>query len=235
MRPDVSGATSVGKVRKVNQDTFVVAEITKALRVVRTNLPGADGAWARSQVGALLLAVADGVGGGAAGERASALAVRAMAEYALEIMPLLEDAKVEPRRPVADMLQSGVHRADVQVHAEGDANVDERGMATTLTLVYLVGLRLHGVHVGDSRAYLVRGGRATRLTRVHNVAARLVEEGVLTPEAAERSRMRHVLWQSIGGAKQGVAPDTFDLWAQPGLLARVGESFSGRPTGVDVL
>lgn len=217
MRPDVSGATTVGKVRKVNQDQFLIAELTKALHVVRTSLPGADGAWSRAQVGALLLAVADGVGGGAAGERASALAVKAMVDYALHVMPLIEeDPKVAPARPVGDMLQSAAIRADGSVHAEARAHPEERGMATTLTVVYVVGRHLHGVHVGDSRAYIIRGGKTIRLTRDHNVAQRLVEEGVLTPEGAQRSRMRHVLWNAVGGTKHGVEPDTFDVVAEPG-------------------
>ncbi len=216
MRPDVSGATTVGKVRKVNQDQFLIAELTKALHVVRTSLPGADGAWSRSQVGALLLAVADGVGGGAAGERASALAVKAMVDYALHVMPLIEDPKLAPARPVGDMLQSAAIRADGSLHAEAKQHPEERGMATTLTVIYVIGRHLHGVHVGDSRAYIIRGGKTIRLTRDHNVAQRLVEEGVLTPDGAQRSRMRHVLWNAVGGTKPGVEPDTFDVVAEPG-------------------
>jgi serine/threonine protein phosphatase PrpC len=216
MRPDVSGATTVGKVRKVNQDQFLIAELTKALHVLKTSLPGAGGGWSRSQVGALLLAVADGVGGGAAGERASALAVKAMVDYALHVMPLIEDPNLATGRPVGDMLQSAAIRADGSVHAEAREHPEERGMATTLTVVYVVGRTLHGVHVGDSRAYLVRAGKTIRLTRDHNVAQRLVEEGVLTPEGAGRSRMRHVLWNAVGGTKPGVEPDTFDVVAEPG-------------------
>jgi PPM family protein phosphatase len=214
-RLDVHGATSIGKVRKVNQDQFLVAELTKTLKVVGTSLPGADGAQAHSNVQAMLLAVADGVGGSAAGERASALAVRAMADYALRVMPLFDDPNKPPSRPVTSMLDSAARRADVSITDEGDKVPEEKGMATTLTLAYVVGLRVHGVHVGDSRAYLVRDGKPTRLTRDHNIAQRLVDEGVMTPEAAERSRMRHVLWNSLGGQK-GVTPDTFDLWIQPG-------------------
>lgn len=214
-RLDVHGATSIGKVRKVNQDQFLVAELTKTMKVVGTSLPGADGAQAHSSVQAMLLAVADGVGGSAAGERASALAVRAMADYALKVMPLFDDPNKPPARPVTSMLDSAARRADVSITSEGEKVPEEKGMATTLTLAYVVGLRVHGVHIGDSRAYLIRDGKPTRLTRDHNIAQRLVDEGVLTPEAAERSRMRHVLWNSLGGQK-GVTPDTFDLWAQPG-------------------
>ena len=82
-----------------------------------------------------------------------------------------------------------------------------RGMGTTLTAVRSMGRDLMIIHVGDSRAYLLRAGRLHRLTRDHTYAQLLVDTGLLAPGAADHSRHRHVLTNALGGSREDVMVD----------------------------
>jgi PPM family protein phosphatase len=77
-------------------------------------------------------------------------------------------------------------------------------MGTTVTIAYSVGSRLFVVHVGDSRCYLLRGGKLHRLTHDHTVVAEMISRGVLKPEEAARHHLRHVITNVVGGNDQGV-------------------------------
>ncbi|MET0998944.1 MAG: protein phosphatase 2C domain-containing protein [Marmoricola sp.] len=133
--------------------------------------------------------VADGVGGAAAGEIASATAAYVVSALALT------DPGAEP----AAMLREGILLAQEQVAAGVLQDPARTGMATTLTALATDGETFAVAHVGDSRGYVFREGRLTRITVDHTLVQRLVEEGTLSEEAVSSHPWRHMVLRSIDG------------------------------------
>jgi serine/threonine protein phosphatase PrpC len=150
--------------------------------------------------------VADGMGGHAAGEVASSMAVDAV-RHALEaarpeIMEFARSPSEEGRRQLVSSLENAVRQAHQAVYERGAKETDKQGMGTTLDVVLVAGAEAFVAHVGDSRTYLVRDGRAAQITTDHTVAEVLVIEGKLSAEEAQISPLRTILVNAIG-----VAPD----------------------------
>ncbi len=148
--------------------------------------------------------VADGMGGHAAGEVASAMAVETV-KKTLEAAASLIDAFAvrttdNARRALVQLLQSAVLAAHQAVFQRGSKEADKAGMGTTLDVVLIAGREAFVAHVGDSRTYLVRDAKAAQLTTDHTVAEVLVIEGKLTIEEALVSPYRTVLVNAIGVA-----------------------------------
>ncbi len=148
--------------------------------------------------------VADGMGGHAAGEIASAMAVES-------VRKALEDPTAEAeinafkttpsdggRRGLVTMLQNAVLGAHQAVYQRGQSEPDKAGMGTTLDVVLIAGPEAFVAHVGDSRTYLIRDGRTSQITTDHTVAEVLVIEGKLTIEEAQVSPLRTILVNAIG-------------------------------------
>ncbi|HUS63661.1 MAG TPA: protein phosphatase 2C domain-containing protein [Kofleriaceae bacterium] len=150
--------------------------------------------------------VADGMGGHAAGEVASKMAVdavRASLETARpEIAKFARGPSDEGRRGLVTVLENAVRQAHQSVFERGAKESDKQGMGTTLDVVLVAGNEAFVAHVGDSRTYLVRDGRAAQITTDHTVAEVLVIEGKLSIEEAQISPLRTILVNAIG-----VAPD----------------------------
>ena len=148
--------------------------------------------------------VADGMGGHAAGEVASAMAVETVRKT-LEAASSLIDAFAvrstdNSRRALVQLLQSAVLAAHQAVYQRGSKEADKSGMGTTLDVVLVAGREAFVAHVGDSRTYLIRDAKAAQLTTDHTVAEVLVIEGKLTIEEALVSPYRTVLVNAIGVA-----------------------------------
>jgi serine/threonine protein phosphatase PrpC len=140
-----------------------------------------------------LLIVADGLGGHAGGEQASALAARLAAKQVIGqlCLPLLgEGQSLFELAPVNEVLESAIRAADQAVRQR----LPKAG--TTLTLAFALGDGVYVAHVGDSRAYLGERGRLVQLTHDHSMAARLLEMGQVTPE--EAVSQRHLLYKALG-------------------------------------
>lgn len=150
--------------------------------------------------------VADGMGGHAAGEVASAMAVdtvrEALSGAAAEIEAFVEAPNEEGRKTAVTTLESAVRSAHQAVYERGMAETDKQGMGTTLDVVLVAGPEAFVAHVGDSRTYLIRDGKAAQITTDHTVAEVLVIEGKLSLEEAQISPLRTILVNAIG-----VAPD----------------------------
>lgn len=146
--------------------------------------------------------VADGMGGHAAGEVASAMAVdtvRKTLEKAHEEIDAFKRAPTDTgRRGIVQLLQSAVLSAHQAVFQRGQQEADKAGMGTTLDVVLIAGPEAFVAHVGDSRTYLVRDGRSSQITTDHTVAEVLVIEGKLTIEEAQVSPLRTILVNAIG-------------------------------------
>ncbi len=144
-----------------------------------------------------LFAVADGMGGAQAGEIASAIAVETLAA-----------AGDEP-------LAAAAERANARIFALAQANDERAGMGTTLTAFRLRGAQAEFVHIGDSRAYLLRGGRLEQLTEDHSLVGQWLREGAITPEEAAVNRYRSVLSRALGTEPEA-AVDRFVCDLAPG-------------------
>ncbi|MEP6864021.1 MAG: PP2C family serine/threonine-protein phosphatase [Deltaproteobacteria bacterium] len=146
--------------------------------------------------------VADGMGGHAAGEVASAMAVetvkKTLEEAQLEILAFKKSPTDAGRRQLVQLLQQAVLQAHQAVYQRGQTESDKQGMGTTLDVVLVAGAEAFVAHVGDSRTYLVRDGRSSQITTDHTVAEVLVIEGKLTIEEAQVSPLRTILVNAIG-------------------------------------
>jgi serine/threonine protein phosphatase PrpC len=150
--------------------------------------------------------VADGMGGHAAGEVASAMAVDTVRRTLERARSEIDAFRTAPsdagRRAVVQLLQNAVQSAHQAVFQRGQDETDKQGMGTTLDVVLVVGPEAFVAHVGDSRTYLIRDGRSSQITTDHTVAEVLVIEGKLTIEEAQVSPLRTILVNAIG-----VSPD----------------------------
>lgn len=146
--------------------------------------------------------VADGMGGHAAGEVASAMAVETVKQTLEAAKPEIDAFTRAPsdtgRRAIVQLLQNAVLQAHQAVYQRGQSEPDKQGMGTTLDVVLVAGAEAFVAHVGDSRTYLVRDGRSSQITTDHTVAEVLVIEGKLTIEEAQVSPLRTILVNAIG-------------------------------------
>ncbi len=191
-------ASDVGKVRPVNEDQYLICRLCKSLQVLQSSIAEEEGMAPEDREGYLLL-VADGIGGAAGGERASALVVDEAKRHLQQTAKWffsLDDPGEEMR---VRQLREALERLDHRLIEEAAADPTLAGMGTTLTAASLVEGEVFIVHVGDSRAYLFRAGELTQLTRDHTLAQQLLEKGLLGPEEAKVHRSRHILTNAIGG------------------------------------
>ena len=146
--------------------------------------------------------VADGMGGHAAGEVASAMAVDTVRKTLENARAEIDAFKKAPsdagRRGLVQLLQNAVLQAHQAVYQRGQSEQDKAGMGTTLDVVLVAGPEAFVAHVGDSRTYLIREGRSSQITTDHTVAEVLVIEGKLTIEEAQVSPLRTILVNAIG-------------------------------------
>jgi len=180
-----AGKTDIGRVRKNNEDQFIIAELIKHLNIVQTSLsepPIAD----HPPAGAIghLLVVADGMGGAAGGEVASGLAVETITWYVTRTLPWFYRYQ-DGREP--ELEAELVKVVEACQKAFTDAAGQFPRMGTTLTMAYVLWPRVYVVHVGDSRCYFRRDRQFVRVTKDHTVAQRAVDEGLISAAEAESS------------------------------------------------
>jgi serine/threonine protein phosphatase PrpC len=200
-------ATDVGNVREHNEDNFLV---DKKLS---------------------LFMVADGMGGHAAGEVASAIAVRTIHEEIKREKDLLADFQTGARgasrvtnKDILALMEHAVHRACSRIHEEAQADPQKRGMGTTLSALIILGTRGFIAHVGDSRIYLARGGGVQQVTEDHTVFNELIKRGKLTREQIEKVGHKNAITRAVG-VYERVDVDTLMIEVLPGdqfLLASDG-------------
>jgi protein phosphatase len=197
MEMEAYGRTDIGPVRQGNEDTLLI-DLSNGV-----------------------FAVADGMGGHAAGEVASEMAIEAVHSTLVgasdpDETRLARETGVEDAADILrERLRYAMNQASVQIRRAADKNPEQRGMGTTLVVLVVDGDQAHLAHVGDSRAYLFRDGRLTRLTRDHTVVQQEVDAGRLTPELARMLPHKNVLTQSVGFHGL-VEPDTTTRMVLPG-------------------
>ena len=196
---DIYGLTHPGRVRKDNQDHFLVCALHKSATVQHSSLP-LEHLTPGSQRVALLMMVADGVGGGHRGEEASRLALEGVTGYVTRCMACYYGAASSEDTEFYTALQEVARQCHEELVRRGEEDPDYRGMATTLTLYLGHWPRAFLLQVGDSRCYRFRAGELEQLTRDQTMAQDLVDSGVLKPEQAQKSPYAHVLSSSLGGS-----------------------------------
>ena len=187
---NVFGRTDVGRTREHNEDAFLVADLTTNNATlqpeVRRHTLGPKGT---------LFMVADGMGGAAAGEIASAMAVEV-------VLGELRDKWIGNDTYDAEefvrAIKGATKAANHQIHSFAASHSEYRGMGTTATVAGLLGDTLYVAQVGDSRAYLVRDGVARQITKDQSLMQKLIEAGELTEEEAAQSERRNIILQALG-------------------------------------
>jgi serine/threonine protein phosphatase PrpC len=183
----VFGKTDVGLVREHNEDCFLISDATHDRRETE---PKEAIQMDVGPKGALLL-VCDGMGGAAAGEVASQMAVDSISTALAVSEPLERDA-------FARRLRRAIEDANDRIYAQSRDNQNERGMGTTCTAVALVDSTLVLGQIGDSRCYLLRGDRLVQVTKDQSLAWQLIEAGAMTPEEAKAFEHANIILQALG-------------------------------------
>jgi serine/threonine protein phosphatase PrpC len=142
-----------------------------------------------------LFMVADGMGGAAAGEIASAMAIEVVLR---ELTDSLSAENAPDEETYATSLKQATAAANAQIHSFALEHPEFRGMGTTATIAGVLGDTLYLAQVGDSRAYLVRKGVALQITKDQSLMQKLIEAGEITEEEAEQSERRNIILQALG-------------------------------------
>src|SRR4029077_4993542 len=148
------GLTDRGRVRRSNEDQFLIAELTKAMKVLHASVPQPQTQYSDER--GYLFIVADGMGGHNAGEQASAMAVETIEAFTLNTLKWFFFLKSDEEKNVLKEFQAALQEADAKVCHEAALHSEFAGMGTTVTMAYSFGGRLFVVHVGDSRCYIMR-------------------------------------------------------------------------------
>src|SRR6478672_8135537 len=186
----VFGRTDVGRTRDHNEDAFLVADLSADVAAVPTEVRRTIS----GQKGSLFM-VADGMGGAAAGEIASAMAVEAILG---ELRTTWIAGDTNDPESFVRAIKVATKAANEKIHSYATAHPEYRGMGTTATIAGLLGDTLYLAQVGDSRAYLVRDGVAIQITKDQSLMQKLIEAGEITVEEAEMSDRRNIILQALG-------------------------------------
>jgi serine/threonine protein phosphatase PrpC len=192
-----AGLTDVGRKRDHNEDSFLIDDELQ------------------------LYVVADGMGGHAGGGTASRIAVETI-DKKLRDLRASEPAAVGPTNlqdsPVPETIRSAVEQACLAIFAKAQEDPELAGMGTTVISLLLDDAHAFFAHVGDSRAYLVRGELIQQISEDHSLVNEQIKAGMITPEEARHSRYRNIITRSVGFEEE-VQVDVM------GLLAEAGDTF----------
>ena len=175
MRITSCGITDVGLKRGHNEDNYLINEELN------------------------LFVVADGMGGHAGGEYASAIAVNTVEEIVSSMAVGGEaDPDADPVEITRQKLSHAVRLSGRRIFEKAREQPEYHGMGTTVVVVLVEGGNAFVAHVGDSRVYLLRDGQIEQVTEDHSLIAEKIRHGLITPEEAKNHRMRNVITRSLG-------------------------------------
>lgn len=214
--PDVFGVSDVGMVREHNEDSFLVARLERSMRLMQSSRPVDDGTKVKGPPQGWLMMVADGMGGHAAGEIASAITIESLARYAFTLMPWSLPRSRDDSRVLARGLREAVRQCQSDMRRLADEGTGRRGMGTTLTMAYVTWPNLFVVHVGDSRMYALRDSQLYQITHDHTLAQQLVDSKVMSADEAESSDFSNVLVNALGGESEELRVELHHALLFPG-------------------
>lgn len=216
----VFGKTDLGRSRDHNEDSFLVADLTtreaSLQPTVREHAIGPKGS---------LLLVADGMGGAASGEVASQMAIDSVYQHLLGTWCADEQDAPET---FAVRLREAVEVTNGKIYTAARERPEHKGMGTTATAVGILADHLYLAQVGDSRAYLVRDGQATQLTKDQSLMQRLVDAGELTEEEAEKSERKNIILQALGPDQKVKVDLTHQHVRQGDVIVVCSDGLSGQ-------
>jgi serine/threonine protein phosphatase PrpC len=219
---DVHGLTHIGKVRTENQDHFLIGSLHKQIQVFATSLAETDLKPVDDDRLAFLAMVADGVGGGAAGEEASRFTLEAVSAYLTRSMHCYYTADPSNDQEFAKTLEDAAMRCHSEL-AEASDSAFEGRRATTLTLFLGVWPRAYVLQVGDSRYYLLRDGELRQVSRDQTMAQELIDLGIFKRHEPAAEKWSHVLSSAIGGQQTSpVVTGVENDWGYVHLLCSDG-------------
>jgi PPM family protein phosphatase len=217
---NVFGRTDVGRTREHNEDAFVVADLTandaSLQPSVRRHKVGAKGS---------LFMVADGMGGAAAGEIASQMAIETVLSELRENWIKAENGSPDA---FATCLRKAAQVANQKIHGYASSHQEYRGMGTTATIAGLLADTLYLAQIGDSRGYLVRANVAKQITKDQSLMQKLIEAGELTEEEAAMSERRNIILQALGPEPAIKVDLTFQRLRRGDTLVLCSDGLSGQ-------
>jgi serine/threonine protein phosphatase PrpC len=197
---DQYGVTHPGKVRRNNQDHFLISSLTKHMNVHQSSVPDIERLAGATERVASLSMVADGVGSGE-GETASRLTVEAVAAYVARSAEVFYTSEASEPRELAHLLEDAALRCHTGLQSYAAAQDMTGRLSTTLTLWLGLWPQAYLLQVGDSRCYLYHDGRLNQISRDQTMAEDLIAQGVLTRERAAQTKWADVLSSAVGGAE----------------------------------
>ena len=203
-------ARSERSARPANEDRYLVVRLDRATTPLATNIEPEQLTYVAAQ-SAWGLAVADGMGGHAAGEVASTLALGLALQLAQHGARWYVDIGEAEARELIDRAGRIIRQVDRKIAERGQHSPEWSGMGTTLTVAVLYGDRAFLYHVGDSRAYVLRQDHLRRLTRDHTIAQELADARLIASDEVGRHHTRHLLTQAMGRGDVAVEVQQFRL------------------------
>ncbi len=219
---DVYGLTHAGKVRKNNEDHFLICALQKRVEVYHTSLPNPE-LLSNSERVAFLSLVADGVGGAKAGEEASRIALEHVTRYVTQSLDCYYRSNTANEAGFIHELEEAALKVHAEIAVEAAADPELRGMATTLTLWLGIWPDAYLLQVGDSRCYSLRDGKLIQMSRDQTMAEEFVSQGVFNREDPAFKRWANVLSSAIGGPE--AAPSVTKVpqsWDSIGMMCSDG-------------
>ena len=211
VKVEIAGATHCGHVRKNNEDHFLAMRFQRSLETLCTNLGEDTLKNSFEEVGYGLL-VADGMGGMAAGEVASRMALCKLVELVVNTPDWI--MQLDHRKNESQVMERMTQRfrlVDEALRDEAQQETSKLGMGTTLTVAVSLGSKLLMGHIGDSRAYVLRGGSLHQLTRDHTLAQALIDAGIANPGDAATHALHHVLTAALGATSERADPQVLSF------------------------
>lgn len=203
---DAAGLSHTGLVRSNNEDHFIISRLGRYLETLGTNIPP-ELQPPRFEEAFYGMIVADGVGGGTAGEVASQTAIRTLWQLASNSPNWIFRPEDETfRQALLERLSTRMTEIHAEMIRRARTEPDLKGYGTTMTLALSVGNILFLAHLGDSRAYLFRKGRLEQLTKDHTLAQDLVDKGMMSGHGVPVEKLRHVLTQALTDQSRPVEP-----------------------------
>jgi serine/threonine protein phosphatase PrpC len=236
MNIELHAKSDVGRVRRGNEDNFLILDLTTA-----TAWTGTDGAeppeeMHRFELGekGLVLVVSDGMGGALAGDVASRMAVETVREMLIESEADEPESQSDAEKDLVDYLRHATVYANLAIHHRSQEDTRCAGMGATFTGAAIKGDMLDLVQVGDSRAYVLRGEQIKQATKDQSLVQQLVDVGQISESEAETHMFRNVILQALG-AQSELAPVTGRMRLRRGdTLLLCSDGLSGKLRSEDI-
>ncbi|HLL77369.1 MAG TPA: PP2C family serine/threonine-protein phosphatase [Pyrinomonadaceae bacterium] len=231
MLVELHAQTDVGRVRQGNEDNFLVLDLTTERSWTGSDGDAPPGGLARFECGprGVVLAVSDGMGGALAGDVASRMAVETVREMLVEDDTTRQVEEQPPdEAPLIEAVRNATNYANYAIHRRSLEDARCSGMGATLTAAAVTRGHLELVQVGDSRAYVIRGGEIRLATKDQSLVQQLVDVGQITEEDAETHMFRNVILQALG-AQSDLTPVVSRVPLRRGdLLLLCSDGLSGK-------